>query len=368
MRSHSLVISLLLLVQALAACAQGNPGTGGPPVAVLVSATDNGGHPVAGLTKDHIGVLDNNSRATVADFRPVGDAPLSVGIVLLASRADFAKQQAAAIELIQKLIRSPQDRAFVVTAGGVKRAQGNIEWRSDRDALIKDVNALDAGAGVPDAFNYELSTQNLQTATSGGKVFIETRQANEGATIFDVAWNMMMADKRPARRALVLFRSCWAHSPGVSKPTRDYVDQKHAQIVQTAQQLHVAVFSFGIEETAPGQFGGMTDIGSGGYGVNMMGGATREMDRQEALGREGLYNGGRANIERMTALTGGRAWWSSKYSDDVNNVVNALSGQYLLMFVPAKDSPGAHELKINCKKAKVAAPGAFLVMSGSAAK
>ncbi len=335
--------SCFLVVLPIDGVAQANPATGVRPVALLVSATDNGGHPVAGLSKDSISVLDNNSRATVTDLRPVGDAPLSLGIVLLASKADFAKQQAAAIELIQKLVRSPQDRVFVVTAGGVKRATGNIEWKSDRDALVKDINALDAGTGVPDAFNYELSTQDAATAISAGKMLIETRQADEGATVFDVAWHMMMADKRPARRALVLFRSAWAHSPAVSKPTRDYVEQKHAQIVQMAQQLHVAVFSFGIAEKAPGQFGGMTDIGTN-YGMNAAGDMTREADRREALGRESLYNGGQANIERMTALTGGRSWWSSKYSDDVNNVVNALSGQYLLMFVPAKDSPGAHEL------------------------
>lgn len=356
------VACLILLTPGFA---QSDPSAAVRPVAVLVSATDNSGHPLRGLSKDKLNVLDNNRRATVAELRPVGDAPLSLGIVLLASKSDFAKQQAAAVELIQKLLRSGQDRAFVATAGGVKRpAQARIEWKNDRDALIKDINALEGSTGIPDAFNYELTTQTAATTQTFGRMMIETPQG-DGGSVFDIVWGMMMADKRPARRVLVLFRSAWAHSPGVSKPTRDYVDQKHAQIVQAAQQLHVAVFSFGIEEQVPGQFGGMTDIGAAGLGVNGMGDMTREADRREALGRENLYNGGRANIERMTALTGGRAWWNSKYSDDVSRIVDALSAQYLLMFVPAGGSPGVHELKVTSGKDKIAAPGAFLVAGGA---
>src|SRR5512135_2706645 len=68
------------------------------PVSVLFSATDQSGTPVRDLAKDQITVMDNNATATVADIRPVGEAPLSVGIVLLASQSNFKKEQAAAIE------------------------------------------------------------------------------------------------------------------------------------------------------------------------------------------------------------------------------------------------------------------------------
>lgn len=358
MHLRQIVFLFLVLAIALPVVAQDKTVR---PSAVLISVTDNSGHAVRDLNKDQINVLSDNGHAAITDLRPVGDAPLSVGIVLLASKVEFAREQAAAIELIQKLIRSEQDHAFVVTAGGLKATQGKIEWQSSRDELVKEVKALDPGTGVPDAFNYELSTQESATATAAGKMIIETRQANDGGSVFDIAWGMMMADRRPARRVLVLFRSSWAHATGMDKPTRDYVERKHMEIIQAAQQLHVAVFSFGINEQAPAQFGGMTDIGGAGLGMNMAGMATRESDRQEALQRERLYNGGRANIERMTTMTGGRSFWSTKYLDDVGSMVNALSGQYLMLFVPGKNSPGAHELKVSSKKVKVSAPSAFLV-------
>ncbi len=365
-----LVVAALLLA-GMTAVAQ-NDGSASPaavaarPVSVLLSATDPSGGAIRNLSKEQITVLDDNRGATVADLRPVGEAPLSVGIVLLASHANFSKEQAAAMELVQKLLRSDQDRAFVITAGGSKHwTQANLEWQSDREALKKTISTLDKNTGIPDAFNYELSTYSGDTATSAAWMRIEGQQGS-GTSVFDAVWGMMMADKRPARRVLVMFRDAWSHAPGLTKQNRDYTDQKHTQIIAVAQRLHVAIFTIGVEEASPVANEAGENI-KANYGVNMMGDMSREQDRQITLQKERLYNGGRANVERVASQTGGRAWWSNnKFGDAVAGIVNALNGQYLLTFVPAAAAPGSHELKIKCGgTVRVAAPNAFLVASAT---
>lgn len=365
-----LVVAALLLA-GMTAVAQ-NDGAASPaavaarPVSVLFSATDPSGGAIRNLSKEQITVLDNNRGATVADLRPVGDAPLSVGIVLLASHANFSKEQAAAMELVQKLIRSDQDRAFVITAGGSKHwTQANLEWQSDREALKKTISALDKNTGIPDAFNYALSTYSSDTFASASRWGIEGQQGS-GTSVFDAVWGMMMADKRPARRVLVMFRDPWAHATGLAQANRDYSDQKHTQMIAAAQRLHVAIFTMGIEEASPVSNEAGENI-KANYGANGMGDMSRETDRQMTLQKERLYNSGRANVERLANQTGGRAWWSNnKFGEAVTGIVNALSGQYLLTFVPAAAAPGSHELKINCGKiVRVAAPNVFLVASAT---
>lgn len=370
LRIARLVMAALLLAGMTAVAQNGSVASptaaAARPVAVLFSATDPNGGAVRNLSKEQITVLDNNSGATVADLRPVGDAPLSVGIVLLASHGNFSKEQAAAMELVQKLIRSDQDRAFVITAGGSKHwTQANLEWQSDREALKKTISALDKNTGIPDAFNYALSTYSSDTFASATRWGIEGQQGS-GTSVFDAVWGMMMADKRPARRVLVMFRDPWAHAPGLSKQNRDYSDQRHSQIIAAAQRLHVALFTIGIEEASPVSNEAGENI-KANYGMNNMGEMSRETDRQMTLQKERLDNGGRANVERLANQTGGRAWWSNnKFGDAVAGIVNALNGQYLLTFVPAAAAPGSHELKINCgKTVRVAAPNAYLVASAT---
>jgi VWFA-related protein len=369
-RIGKFVVGAVLLAGITAVAQDGNVASPAAapirPVSVLFSATDLSGQPIRNLSKEQIRVLDNNSSATVADLRPVAGAPLSVGIVLLASRQNFSKEQAAAADLVQKLIRSDQDRAFVVTAGGRKHwSQANLEWQSDREALKKTISALDKNSGLPDAFTYDLSTYSGDTATSAARWGIESQEGS-GTSVFDAVWRMMMVDRRPARRVLVLFRDPWAHAPGLSQQNRDYTDQKHMQIIAAAQRLHVAIFTIGIEEASPVAGQAAEDI-QANYGINGMGDMSREIDRQMSLQKERLYNGGRSNVERLANQTGGHAWWSNnKFGAAVSGIVNALNGQYLLTFVPAAATPGFHGLKITCGRAvRVAAPESFPVASAT---
>ena len=100
------------------------------------------------------------------------------------------------------------------------------------------------------------------------------------------------------------------------------------------------------------------------YGVNAFGDMSRDYDRQYQLLKEGLYKTGRSNIERLANQTGGRAWWiiKSNYIDGVNAIANNLDGQYLLTFIPMESTPGSHELRLECKRAHIAAQGAYVLI------
>ena len=119
-----LVLCSFVLLAIAAVAQDAKPNTPDPssvrPISILFSATDSSGNPVRDLAKDEVVVFEGNGADRVDDLRPVSRAPLSVGIVLMSSKDKFAKEQAAAVALIQKLIRSENDQAFVVTAGGTK--------------------------------------------------------------------------------------------------------------------------------------------------------------------------------------------------------------------------------------------------------
>lgn len=330
------------------------------PVSVLFTATDSAGNPVRDMSKEQLVVLDNNIYATVADVHSVSEAPLSLGIVLLASKTNFSKEQAAAVELVRKLIRSNRDRAFVITAGGDKPwTQANLEWQSDRDGLISAINQLDKNTGLPDSFNYDLATYSGDTASSSARFAVQTYE-NAGPSVFDAVWGMMTADKRPARRVLVIFRNPWSHASGLSQRSREYADQKHMRLIAIAQQLHVVIHSIGLEESSPASNSSLDELRSS-YGMNGMGDTMREVDRQIKLEKDRQYSDGRGNVRRLAEETGGRAWWSNKkdYRDVVGGIDSELTGQYLLTFVPASGTPGSHQLKITSTHAHLSAPNAF---------
>ena len=84
------------------------------------------------------------------DVQKAADLPLDLGIVLLASQKKFDQEQAAAIDLAQKLLRPGVDRAFVITAGGDKPwTNSQIAWLTDPSAVATTIHGLDKNQGLP---------------------------------------------------------------------------------------------------------------------------------------------------------------------------------------------------------------------------
>jgi hypothetical protein len=205
-------------------------------VSILVSATDHSGNPVRDLSKDQLSVLDNGQPGKILDVQSANDLPLDLAVVLLASKSNFAQQQAAAIDLAHRVLRPNVDQAFVVTAGGDKMwPDGRLEWQTDPTAIEKSIRALDLNTGLPDVFRFDLSTDSVANSRMNIQHY-----STGGYSVFNVIWTMMKADPRPARHAVMMFRSAWAHSPGFSSVYEKVVESEHMHVIAGAQQMRAS--------------------------------------------------------------------------------------------------------------------------------
>jgi VWFA-related protein len=340
-------------------------------VPVLISVTDVKGSPLLELTKEQLKIVDNNQAAQPLQLFKAADIPLHLGIVLLASPATFSQQQAAATDLVQKVIRPKVDEAFVVTARGRKAwPSDRLDWKSDPAELSRTIQALDRNAGIPDAFNFNLKTDEVGSDEDAGRDTVQYF-ANGGVSAFDAAYAMMNSDPRPARRVLVIFREPWSHSPGFGQRVNQAVEHQMQRVIALAQMTHVSMFVIGLDDP---RFNGISDNNIGKSYISLhagddggAGSANREFDRQMERDRIRAYDQGKTNVQRLASETGGETFWSTKknYSDAVSAISNRILGQYLVTFTPA-DVPGpVHRLKITSDaNSHVLAQTAFFVGAG----
>jgi VWFA-related protein len=315
-------------------------------VPVLISATDAGGNPVTGLTKEQFSIVDTNQAAQPLQVFKAADIPLHLAVVLLAAPGSFSQQQAAAIDLVQKVVRPKIDEAFVVTARGKKPwPSDRLEWKQDPAELVKIIDGLDRSAGLADAFNFDLQTSETEF-NFGSRSTVQTF-ATGGPTVFDAVYAMMNSDPRPARRVIVIFREAWPHSQGFGQQVNTRVEDKLAQVIGVAQELHIATFVIGLEDP---KFNGITDNNIGKNYIVLSssesGGAVYDAALEKAKLR--AYEGGKTNVQRLAAETGGAAFWSVKknYTDAVTSIANLLAGQYIVTFTPTDAPTPVHTLKV----------------------
>ena len=332
-------------------------------VPVLVTATDGSNAPAMGLTKEQFTILDGNHSVQALQVFKAQDIPLHLAIVLLVSPT-FSQQQAAAIDLVKRAIRPKMDEAFVVTARGKKPwPSDHLEWKQDPDELVKTIEGLDKNAGLHDAFDFDMQTS--ETGIEGGRDTVQTYNV-AAMSVFDAVFYMMNADPRPARRVLVIFRDPWAHSPGFGVQVNSTVEGRMQQVIAVAQEMHIATFVVGLEDT---RFNGITDNTIGKNYISVHSGENggggegdHSFDREMEKERKHAYDAGKTNVQRLAAETGGKAFWSMKknFSDVTSEVANLLAGQYIVTFTP-EDVPGpVHSLKVTSSgAARVLAPAAF---------
>jgi len=321
-------------------------------VPVLLSVTDAGGSPIAGLTKEQLTLIDSNQPVQPLQVYKGHDIPLHLGIVLVSAPATFSQQQAAAANLVQRVIRPNVDEAFVVTARGKKKWPfDRLEWKQDPAELSQMIQGLDRDAGMPDAFNFDLNTDRTEQAVKVGRNTVQSF-GTSGGNVFDAVYAMMNSDPRPSRRVLVIFREPWPLSPGFGNRAHGTVEDQLLQVVARAQELHIATFVIGLEDP---QFNGITDNNIGQNYTSLHAGrdggagtASRNFDRQMERARMRAYNAGKENVERLAAETGGATFWGTRknYPDAVNAIANQLDGQYMVTFVPEDIPAPVHSLKV----------------------
>ena len=203
-------------------------------VPVLISATDSRGNPVLDLTKDQVTVLDANLSVPPLQIYKGTDLPLHLGIVLLCTPRTFAQQQAAAIDLINKVIRPGVDEGFVIAARGKRPWPGErLEWKQDPAVLTSTIKGLDPNAGFWDAFNFDLQTAETSFDENAGRSSLQTVAGN-GVSVFDVVYSMMNSDPRPSRRVVVMFREPWPQTSGSSRRACRSAAEEHLRRFHSA--------------------------------------------------------------------------------------------------------------------------------------
>jgi VWFA-related protein len=341
-------IILGFLLSSLACVSQvaGPPATAVVPaqrqVTIFVSAVDRAGNPLQSLVRDQVSVLDNNQPATVLEVRNATELPLHLGIVLLCSKTHFAQEQKAAIDLARKVLRPNVDKAFVLAAGGGNGGTSHLEWLPDSDRAEAAIQALDKDFGLPDPFNFDLSNY----AVANSRMNIQ-QIASGGPNVFDFIWKFMDTDLRPARRAVVLFRNPWGHSPGLDMRFHEIIEARHKKIIADAQEIWAALYIIGVEErvTPPPADLGRTYAPT----LTGQGGRERVYDQEIDKLRNRQYNAGRNNVERLAEETGGGVWLNPKkdFSDAVGGIANRLKGSYALAYsVPQNGGEAAHSLQV----------------------
>jgi VWFA-related protein len=366
-------------------------------VSFICSATDANGVPLRELTIGQVSITDGTRPAQMVSVQDASNLPIDLGIVLLASKPKFDQEQAAAVELAQKLMRPGKDKVFVITANGDKSwSTPNIPWMTDPAAVATVVRGLDKTTGLPDPFNYSLATDSVGIKRNS----VQTYSAADGFSVFDVIWLMMKNDPRPAQRAVVIFRQPLAHGPGLAATKSDTSSNQagmmmgggtgqtegmsrdgqqvattseatHTRVIATAQTMGVSFFTIGLEDTVPQAQTASANI-KRDY-MAMHDGNTvsarqydEDMDRQ----RELQYTTGRSNVERIADETGGRPMWTNKknYSDAIASIVSELSSRYIVSFAPAggSDAGSLRLMKVQVSGAgHVSAPRAYVSPGGN---
>lgn len=256
---------------------------------------------------------------------PSSSLPLHVGIVLHASKNTFSQQQAAAADLVQKLLRSPGDQAFVVSAGGDKPwPYQRLDWANNPAELGKFIKSLDKNTGLPETFGFEIQT----TSSPNFREWLTYYKGVPPETsIFAIAAQIMKADPTPSRRVLIMFRDPWDHSPGWSYSKGPFVEQRHNTVIEMLKEAGVSMYAIGIDEPStrprvPNDIG--QNYGTIGFGS---GGALRVVDQEVKKSMDQLTAAGRQNLERLCTSTGGVAVYGTKknYADAVTVLGDKLT-------------------------------------------
>jgi len=308
---------------------------------LMFSATDRDGNPIANVAKSQLSIMDNGHLGKVVDLQAMPDLPIDLGIVLL-GRVDFAQQQAAAIELV-KTLRPGKDRAFVMVAGGDKAAKAELPWLADQTALINQIKNLDKHVGYPDPFEY-----NMKRNAAG----LERQQTQEYSadvtSFFDFAWQNYTASPRFARRVLVIFRTPMGHAPGMSGRAKESSQLRQLHVVQGSQYFRTPIFIVGIEDLGT-YMSGPKDIGQISVSINGGSGDAADMrskDRMMQRVIEDEYEGGRINLNEIAAESGGRSYWTKKYTDAIAVIRSDLTVPYVVSFVASAPAE-VHAIKLS---------------------
>src|SRR5437660_1664991 len=118
-------------------------------VDMLFTVTDKKGRFVTNLTKDDFEIIEAKKPQVVQEFAAESDLPLRLGILIDTSnsiRGRFKFEQEAAIEFINNVVRTNQDKAMVVSFD--TKAELVADLITDTERLSTAIRGLRAGGGT----------------------------------------------------------------------------------------------------------------------------------------------------------------------------------------------------------------------------
>jgi len=118
-------------------------------VNMLFTVTDKKGRFVTDLTKDDFEVIEGKKPQVIQEFAAESDLPLRLGILVDTSnsiRTRFKFEQEAAVEFINNVVRTTQDRAMVVSFD--TKAELVADLMTDTERLSTAIRNLRPGGGT----------------------------------------------------------------------------------------------------------------------------------------------------------------------------------------------------------------------------
>jgi Ca-activated chloride channel family protein len=119
-------------------------------VSLIFTVTDKHGHYIPNLKQSDFALLDDQrAPAQVNSFHQQINLPLRVGLLIDAStsiRSRFQFEQQAATDFLLQVLKSRNDRAFVMGFDVTPEVTAN--WTDDLDALENGINHLRPGGGT----------------------------------------------------------------------------------------------------------------------------------------------------------------------------------------------------------------------------
>ena len=118
-------------------------------VNMLFTVTDKKGRFVTDLTKDDFEVIEGKKPQVIQEFAAESDLPLRLGILIDTSnsiRTRFKFEQEAAVEFINNVVRTTQDRAMVVSFD--TKAELVADLMTDTERLSTAIRNLRPGGGT----------------------------------------------------------------------------------------------------------------------------------------------------------------------------------------------------------------------------
>lgn len=310
-------------------------------VSLPVTAVNDKGEPVKGLTTADLKLTDNGTPQTIQSFGPASPTPMAIGILgqtTPGQRFELGDERLGGVHFVDHVLPGTQDTAFVIQYGG------EVDLLSEPTTTANKLHDAINKLGSPE-FGNQNGSQDSDTADNKNSDSPHLGGATIGGTMYDAIYLAASEElkKQSGQHILILI------GDGIDHGSQETM----SDAVEAAQNSNTAIFAilYKSEEertaspaqntghhtgsTMPGGGGGFPGGGGGGgypSGGQRGGGEQHPSAEAQTQGRE--------NFIHLCDATGGYMIEGKRDKSDeaFNKLLALLHSQYTLTFVPTKDA------------------------------